>query len=380
MHQPARHEPVERRLLRRADEKVRKRHRRHADAAVECLLLRLKPARQMVGQAGADRQAAIVTAGMGRPQLLFEHRQDRVAMQRRGEAQGQEPARPQIEPGLETAIVDLYLGVAAEAVGAHGDRLDHGTKASDDRALGIEPRAAFFEYGYVGRRAADIGDDRVVQAGQIASADEARGRSGEDRLDRAQPRFGGRDQGTVAAHHHHRHVDAAGLEEILAGTDQPVDHRDEARIQKRRQRPARAAELGGKLMAAGDRQVRDLADAIAHALLVVRVAHGEITGDREGRHLGAEVRKRFVERTHVERRFAAMDVVAAGKEKNGIGPERFLKTVALQVFRTEADHDQASTAALAFDQRIGGKRRRERHEADRRNRYPRLREHRFHGA
>lgn len=172
-------------------------------------------------------------------------------MQRRGEAQGQEPARPQIEPGLETAIVDLYLGVAAEAVGAHGDRLDHGTKASDDRALGIEPRAAFFEYGYVGRRAADIGDDRVVQAGQIASADEARGRSGEDRLDRAQPRFGGRDQGTVAAHHHHRHVDAAGLEEILAGTDQPVDHRDEARIQKRRQRPARAAELGGKLMAAG---------------------------------------------------------------------------------------------------------------------------------
>ena len=76
-----------------------------------------------------------------------------------------------------------------------------------------------FENRDVGRRAADIGNHGVVEAGQVPCADEARRRAGKDRLDRAQARFFGRDQGAVTAHHHHWHVDAARLQETFAGAD-----------------------------------------------------------------------------------------------------------------------------------------------------------------
>ncbi len=53
-----------------------------------------------------------------------------------------------------------------------------------------------------------------------------------------------------------------------------------------------------------------------------------------------------------------------GRKITGSLPSASAKTAAGEIVRAEADHDQRRAAALPFDQRIGGKRGRERNEAD----------------
>ena len=260
----------------------------------------------------------------------------------------------------------MHFRIAAEAVGAHGDGLDHGAIAADDGAVLVQPRPALVEDRDIGGRAADVGNHGIVETGQEARADKARRRAGKDGLDRTQARLGGRDQRAVAAHHHQRRIDAARLEEILRRADQPVDHRHQPGIEQGGERAPGSAELGGKLMAAGDGQMRPRANEVAHAELVLGVAHREIAGDGEGGHGAGKLIELRGKRVRIERRFMAMHIMPAGKEDHRIGAERLPEPVAFEIVWAEADHDQTDAPALAFDQRIGRQRGGKRGEPDRR--------------
>ena len=97
-----------------------------------------------------------------------------------------------------------------------------------------------------------------------------------------------------------------------------------------------------------------------------RVARREIGADGEARHRAGEFRQRRFEAGEVEFGGAAVHVVSAGAEHHRILPECCLQPVAFEVGLGEADHDERHAAALALDQRVGGKRGRHRGELDRR--------------
>ncbi|MCY1291024.1 hypothetical protein D9M70_401950 [compost metagenome] len=130
-------------------------------------------------------------------------------------------------------------------------------------------------------------------------------------------------------------------------------------------------------MAAGHRQMRDFANAVADALFMIRIPNGEVAGNGEGGDLAGKRRQRGIELAHVEWGFAAVHIVAARQEDHRIGAQRLQETIALQIVGAKADHDKTGAAALPFDERIGRKRRRQRDHADCRNRHFRLIEHRF---
>ena len=92
----------------------------------------------------------------------------------RQKRQGHEPARPEPYRGLQRAVIDGDLAVAAEPEGAHRHRVDHGPVAPDRRALRIDARPASVEDRDVGRRPADIRNDGIVFAREVMCADEAR--------------------------------------------------------------------------------------------------------------------------------------------------------------------------------------------------------------
>ena len=98
-------------------------------------------------------------------------------MRKGGERQRHDAARPEQDARRKPAILQRHLGIAAEPEGAHGDRLDHGAEAADRGAFRVEPRPAVFEHGDVGGGAADVGDDCRVEAGHVAGADQAGGRT-----------------------------------------------------------------------------------------------------------------------------------------------------------------------------------------------------------
>ena len=141
------------------------------------------------------------------------------------------------------------------------------------------------------------GPDRIVSIGRCAGE-------------------GGRHQRAVAAHHHQRRRDAALLQKAFGRGDQPVDHRDQPGVEQRRQRAARAAELGRQFVAGGDRQAGLFADQVAGRDLVRRVAHGEIGADGKARDARRELGQRRLQRREVERGGIAMDVVAARHEQH----------------------------------------------------------------
>ena len=98
-------------------------------------------------------------------------------MHHAGQRQRHQAARPEQDFWVERAILQRHFGIAAEAEGAHGDRLDHGAEAADGGAFRIEPGTAAVEHGDVGGGAANVGDDRIVEAGHVAGADKAGGRA-----------------------------------------------------------------------------------------------------------------------------------------------------------------------------------------------------------
>ena len=316
MHQSARHQPVERGVLRGRCEQRVERLRHGADQLVELRLRPAQPRRKTIRHAGAHGETAVHAAGIGRAKLALQLADDRVAMRHAGKRQRHEAARPKLYPGIKPAILQRDLGIAAEAEGAHRDRLDHRAEAADGRAFRIKPRAAIVEHRDVCRRAADIRHDGIVEPGHVARADKAGGRARQNGLDRPGAGKAGGNQRTVAPHDHQRGRDAARLQKALGRGDQAVDHRDEAGVEKRRQRAARTAELGGKLMARRDRQAGLLADQVARRDLMRRVAHREIGADRETGDGCAELRQGRLQRLQMQRMRIAMHIVAARRRRS----------------------------------------------------------------
>ena len=184
------------------------------------------------------------------------------------------------------------------------------------------------EHGDVGGGAADVGDDGVVQPRHVARADQRGGGAGQDRLDRPRAGEGGRDQRAVAAHHHQRAGDLPRREEPFGGGDQPVDHRDQPRVEQRGERAARAAELGRQFVAGGDRQAGLFPDQVAGGDLVRGVACREIGADGKARHALRQLRQSGFEAGQVEFLGAAVHVVSARAKHHRVGSERGLQAVA----------------------------------------------------
>ena len=146
----------------------------------------------------------------------------------------------------------------------HRDRLDHGAPAADDRAVAVQHRPAILQEGDIGGRAAHIGDDDVAFLRQSHRADHTGGGSGEDGFDRPRQGIGGGDQRTVALHHHQRCGDAELGKPTLDGADQPIQKRDQARVQQSSECPARRVKVMAQLVGAGHWMSGELPDEVAH--------------------------------------------------------------------------------------------------------------------
>ena len=193
-----------------------------------------------------------------------------------------------------------HLAVAPEPDGAHRHRFHHGAKSTHRGAVGVNPGPAIDEQRVVGRRAPDVGDERVALAGQVRRADQAGGGTGEDRLHRLQSRDLRADQRPVAAHHHHRGGNTQCAERAIGRVQQALDGRHEAGVEHARHRPSRTVEPARKLVAARYRQPGPFAQAIADRDLVLRIAHREHAGHRERGHGVFEAGDRTVQRGEVQ--------------------------------------------------------------------------------
>ena len=252
-------------------------------------------------------------------------------------------------------IVDPHFAVAAEAIGVDGDCLDHGLPAADGRAFLVQHRPAAAQHRDVGGGAAHVGDQDVILARQVTRADQARGRAGENRLDRAGQRQVGLDQRPVALHHHQRRLDALARQQPFDRLHQLLQLRNEARVERGGERAARRVELGGELVAAGHRLSGQLAHQGAHRDLVRRIAHREIAADREGRDLGRVLQDRRAHRRHVQLGLRlAGRLVAAGHHHHRIAAHRLAQAGALQRLGIVAHEDEADRRAVLFHDRVGG--------------------------
>ena len=79
--------------------------------------------------------------------------------------------------------VRAYFAIAAQAERPHVDGANKSLAAADPRAVAIEPWPALLDNRDIGCRAADVGDDEVIEPGQELRANDARGRPGQNGLD-----------------------------------------------------------------------------------------------------------------------------------------------------------------------------------------------------
>ena len=137
-----------------------------------------------------------------------------------------------------------HFAVAPEPDGAHPHRFHHRAKPTHGGAVGVDPGPAVDEQRVVGRRAPDVGDERVPFAGQVGCADQAGGGAGEDRLHRLQSRDLRPDQRPVAAHHHHRGGDTQCVERAFRRFQQALNDRHQPGVEHAGHRAARTRRAG----------------------------------------------------------------------------------------------------------------------------------------
>ena len=199
----------------------------------------------------------------------------------------------------------------------------------------------------------------------MGCADQTRGRPGQDRLDRLQPCDIRADQGAVAAHHHRRGADAQCVERTSRRVQQVLNDRHEPGVEHAGHRPARAVEPARQLVTARDRKAGALAKAISNRDLVLRIAHREHAGDREGGDRSVERGERAVEGGDIQRRARLPGrIVTAADPDAGTAAQRIGDSGPRRVGLAEADEHQAHPSALPFDERVGRKRGGERDERD----------------
>ncbi len=142
--------------------------------------------------------------------------------------------------------------------------------------------------------------------------------------------------------------------------DQLLQLGNEAGIERHGQGPARCIELRGQFMTAAYRLVREIADHLPDGDLMRRVAHREITGDGKGRDLGRVGQDGLADGLDVERRlFVARRLVTATvTNTTGSVPRACFEAGTLQRFHIIAQQNEADRRAVAFDDGVGGERRR----------------------
>ncbi|CAB4556193.1 unannotated protein [freshwater metagenome] len=278
---------------------------------------------------------------------------------------GDHAARSQREHGADRAVVVVHLAVAAQAVRVHRHRGHHravpahrGTERAHERHPGPQ-------HGDVGRGAADVGDDRVVETGEVGGAHEARCRTRQDRLDRTLAHERSRHQRPVTTHHHHRCVHALVHQGAFGGGHQPVDDRHQTGVQDRRHGAARPVQLLGQHVARRHRRPGDLADHGRSGTLVRRVAHAELRHHRKAVHAVGHRGDLGAQPVEVERgSLAAVGVVTARQQDGRVAGERVAQAAALDHLVVEADDHRGDRTAGSLHERVGGERGGERHQLD----------------
>ena len=332
----------------------------------------LAPARiadDAIGGIDAQREPADVAAAPRPGALPLQGVRHQVRVPGCKQRKRHQPARTDQRPlavfCAESRSPPSHLAVASETDGAHRHRFHHGAKSPHGGSVRVEPRTAVQKQRIVGRRASDVGNERVALAGQVRRADQACGGAGEDRLHRLQSRDLRPDQRSVAADHHHRSRDPQRRERAVRGIQQTLNDRHEPGVQHAGHRPARPVEPARKLVAARHRQTGAITQTIAHRDLVLRVAHREHAGHCEGGHGSFEIGDRPVESREVQSlaRTSAR-IMAAGNPHAPIAAQRIGDAGPGRGSVVEADEHQPHPSALSFHERIGGQRRGERDERD----------------
>ena len=360
-HQSARHQAAQRGHFQPRGQRFCQRHRpiyprQHGDFART----------QSVGRARHRQHKATVKLARGfGSQRAFQCVDHHRTMRHRQQGHRDQPAWPQSQAALQPLGDHMHFAVAAQTGGAHRHRLDHGTKAANPRAFGVNLGQAIAQQGDVGGGAADVGHQCIARTRQPARADNTGGRAGQDRLDRSFAHHCRRDQRAVATHHHQRCRDAHLRQMTFAGRDQPVDHPDQPRIQHRGQRPFRSVQLRRKLVRAGHRPPGHATDQRARRQFMRRVAGGKPRRHGEPHHLRPQFGDGCFQCDHIQCcDFGPGMAVSARHHLHRIALQRFGQPAALQIARVKADENQCDPAALALDQGVGGQSRRQRHQRD----------------
>jgi hypothetical protein len=236
------------------------------------------------------------------------------------QAQRHQPPRPQDQAGFKTGLPGPNFGISAQTESVHGHGFDHGAVAANRCAFGVQPRPAILKHGDIGGGTANVGNHSIGQPGEMAGANKACRRAGQNGFDWPQQRLLGSNQGAVAAHDHQRRIDAALFEIAAGGIDQPRHHGDQPGVEQSGQGPARAAKPGRQVVAAGDRQCGAGANQIPCCDFMGRIAHREISGDRHCRDLLRQRRQPLFQQGQIERGFATVDIMSPGKMDHRIMP------------------------------------------------------------
>ena len=255
------------------------------------------------------------------------------------------------------AVAGAHHAAAGNADHAHVERTDIGLVAAD---AGIfDGRPAVADHADIGAGAADLEIDAVGHPQIHQRAGHARGRSRQHGHDRAAAHLRDIHHAAVAAHDHQRRLNA-GLAHAGLGHGGGVDHlRQDAGVDDGGAGPRGQAVEFCDLVAAG-RGEAGLDHQTAHGLLGLVVVDAEgRTGDDDLGAFGLEfvdrladglVGQRLLDQKAVDRR-----QVAAGRELDRLhGALAFGQ----QRFHAGRHADHADAGDVAFEQRVGGLRRR----------------------
>ena len=333
----------------------------------------------------AQREPADAVTAPGCGALPLQGVRHQIRMLGCEQRERHEPARADQQPLAGSSVTRLvppsHLTVAPEPDGAHRHRFHHRAKPAHGGAAGVDPGPAVGQQRIVGRRASDVGHERVALAGQVRCADQACRGSGENRLDRLQSRDLRPDQRSVAAHHHHWSGNAQDLERAVRGLQQALDDRHEPGVQHAGHGPARPVEPARQLVPARHRPAGALAQTVAHRVLVLRIAHREHAGHRKRVDGTFDIGDRPIQSREVQRLACApRRIMATANPHARIATQRTGDSGPRCGSVVEADEHQPDPSALPFDERVGGQRRRQRDERDRGGFDTRVVEHHLGGA
>ena len=283
-----------------------------------------------------------------------------------------DPVADGTRPDADLAAFRDDQAAAAEADGdqvRHAEVRAHAADVDRDRRFA---RGAVDERADVGRRAADVHDQRLGGAGEVARAAHAVGRArgeGQHGIARDHVRV---EQRAVVLAHIERSAQAEVGQRPPEGFDDPPRHRQQRRVHHGRVLAldqADAADVAGQR---DERRGQLLLQDVGRFLLLRRVDGREHGGDGDGLDAaGRELARGALHFGGIERRDRAAVVVEAAADDLGVAVDGLAqrrrpvghRPDGERRRRAEAQHADAAQV-LGFDQRIGEVRRADHHGAD----------------